>query len=406
LLPHVKLALRNVLRHRRRSGLAFGAIAFGVVALVLAGGFIERIFVDFRESSIRSHLGHIQITRPGFRTGASADPFAYLLPDDRVLLRAVEAEPQVRLAAPRLFFNGLVSAGETTLSFIGEGVEPGKENALSDAMTISAGKGLADDDADGAILGEGLAANLGVKPGDTLVLLATTAKGGTNAVEVRVRGTFYTVTKAYDDVALRVLLPTAQRLLRVDGVHSWVLLLRDTDRTGTVLASLRSRLASQGVELTPWWDLADFYNKTVSLFSRQLGVVRFIVGLIIVLSISNTMIMSVLERTWEIGTSMALGIKRRDILLMFLAEGTLLGALGAACGLAIGAVLAVVLSAIGIPMPPPPGMSHGFIGGVLLTPALLLGAFAIAVGTTLAASIYPARKASRLPIVDALRHTG
>ena len=372
--------------------------------MLLAGGFIERIFVDFREYSIHSHLGHIQVTRQGFRAGGTAAPFAYLLPDDPVRLREIEAEPQVRLVAPRLYFSGLVSTGDTTVSFIGEGVDPDKERALSEAMTIAAGTGLAADDPGGAILGEGLAANLGVKPGDALVLLGTTASGATNAVEVRVRGTFYTVTKAYDDNALRVPLPTAKRLLRVDGVHAWVVLLRATAGTAPVLATLRAKLEGGGLEVTPWWELADFYNKTVELFSRQLGVVRVIVGLIIVLSISNTMIMSVLERTWEIGTCMALGVRRRDIMLLFLTEGALLGVFGAICGLAIGAVLAVVISAVGIPMPPPPGMSHGFTGGVLLTTALAFGAVAIAVGTTLAACVYPARKAARLPIVDALRH--
>jgi putative ABC transport system permease protein len=400
----LKLALLNVLRHRRRSWLAIGAIAFGTVAMLLAGGFIEWIFVNFREYSIHSHLGHIQVTRQGYRAGATADPFAFLLPDDRETRKAIEAEPGVLLVAPRLEFNGLVSAGETTLSFLGEGVDPEKELTLSQSMTISAGLPLAADDPAGAILGDGLAANLGVKPGDTLVLLATTAAGATNAAEVKVRGTFYTVTKAYDDVALRLPLVIAQKLLRVDGAHVWVVLLRDTAQTPAMLAALRARFTDRKMEFTPWWQLADMYNKTVELFSKQLGAVRAVVGLIIVLSISNTMIMSVLERTWEIGTSMALGARRRDILLQFLAEGALLGVFGAACGLVLGALLALAISAIGIPMPPPPGMSHGFTGGILLTYALVSGALGIAVGTTLVATVYPARRAARLSIVDALRH--
>jgi putative ABC transport system permease protein len=116
------------------------------------------------------------------------------------------------------------------------------------------------------------------------------------------------------------------------------------------------------------------------------------------------MIMSVLERTWEIGTSMALGVRRRDIVALFLAEGCVLGLVGAVAGLVIGVALALLLSAIGIPMPPPPGMRHGFTGGVLMTAPVLASAFAIAIATALVASIYPAHKASRLPIVDALRH--
>ncbi len=403
-MGELAIAWRNVLRHRRRTAIALGAVAFGVVALIVAGGFIDWILNDFRESSIHSQFGHLQVTRRGYRESAGADPFGYLLAADPQLARDIAADRRVQLAAPRLYFSGLASFGDTTISFIGQGVDPDKEQALSASVTITAGQPLAAGDGNGAIIGEGLAANLGVVPGDTLVLLATTRSGGVNAVEVRVRGTFASVTKAFDDSAIRLPLAVAQRLLRVDGVHAWVLLLRDTADTPAVLASTRQRLASRDVDVTPWWDLADFYNKTVDLFSKQLGVVRFIVGVIIVLSISNTMIMAVLERTWEIGTSMALGVPRRRILAMFLLEGTLLGALGGAVGIALGAAVAFVVSAIGIPMPPPPGMAHGFTGGVSFTMPLAAGALAIAVVTTLAASVYPARKAARLPIVDALRH--
>jgi len=150
--------------------------------------------------------------------------------------------------------------------------------------------------------------------------------------------------------------------------------------------------------------LADFYNKTKVLFSQQIGVLRGVIALIVVLSVSNTMIMSVFERTWEIGTLMAIGNTRRSILTSFLHEGALLGVLGGAIGLAIGFVLALVISAIGVPMPPAPGMVEGYIGRILITPRLAIEALAIAVITTLIAAAYPAWRAARLPIVDALRH--
>ena len=130
---------------------------------------------------------------------------------------------------------------------------------------------------------------------------------------------------------------------------------------------------------------------------------RLILGLIIVLSISNTLIMNVLERTSEIGTLLAMGARRRQILKLFLSEGLLLGLVGGILGLMLGLVLARIISAIGIPMPPPPGRSAGYSAQILITWRLAAGAFALAVGTTLLASIYPAWKASRLVIADALR---
>ena len=139
------------------------------------------------------------------------------------------------------------------------------------------------------------------------------------------------------------------------------------------------------------------------LFSRQVSVVKFIIGIIIVLTISNTQMMSVLERTTEIGTSLAIGLRRTTLMRMFVAEGALIGAVGGVLGVLLGFVLAHAISAIGIPMPPPPGMARGFLGEIRIVPQLVVDALVLAVFTTFAASLLPAWKASRMIIVDALR---
>jgi putative ABC transport system permease protein len=241
--------------------------------------------------------------------------------------------------------------------------------------------------------------------GDRVVLLANTASGGINAVEAHVRGLFSTVTKAYDDSALRLPLPVARQLLRVTGAHRWLVLLDDTAHTESLVADLRLRLTGTKLEVVAWHQLADFYNKTVALFSKQVGVMKLIIAIIIVLSISNTLMMSVMERTGEIGTSMALGYSRQAILRLFVSEAALLGLFGGLLGILVGVGLAHLISTIGIPMPPPPGMARGFTGEIHVTWRLTLDALGLAFGTTLLASVYPAWKASRMEIVDALRHS-
>lgn len=132
--------------------------------------------------------------------------------------------------------------------------------------------------------------------------------------------------------------------------------------------------------------------------------VRVIIGLIIILTISNTLMMSVLERTREIGTCLAIGQRRALVMRMFLAEGVLIGFLGGVSGIAAGYLLAAVISYIGIPMPPPPGMARGYNGQILVDLPLVIDAFSLALFTTLIASVMPAWKASRMNIVDALRY--
>lgn len=398
------LAFRNVVRQRRRSAIAVGAVTFGITALILANGFIEWIFLDFRESTIKSQLGHLQIVRPGYHDAGKADPFAFLLPDAVPELETPSGPQQIKAVAPRLSFSGLISHDEATISFIGDGDDPQQQGVFGDALQISAGRNLSPDDPLGIIVGEGLARNLGVTVGDKVILLANTASRGTNAVEVTIRGLFSTVTKSYDDSALRMPIDTARRLLRTQGSHIWVVLLNDTAQTDTMLAKLRNKLQRDEFEIVPWYTLADFYNKTVILFAKQIQGIRLIIAVIILLSISNTMTMSVMERIGEIGTSMALGVKRIGILRLFVSEGVLLGCLGGLLGLILGLLFAHAISGIGIPMPPPPGMARGYTGQILVTWDIALKSLALAIGTTLAASLYPAWKASRMQIVDALRH--
>ena len=387
--------------------MAFSAVTFGVVALLLTGGFIEWIHSASRQHVIESRLGHIQITKPGYFSRGFAEPFAFLMPGHDPMIDIVRHLPEVEMVTPRLAFSGLISRGEHTISFLGEGVVPETEARVSRQLVILRGKQLVSANDEGVILGEGLARNLGADVGDRVVLMATKLDRGINAVEVSVRGVFQTSSKSFDDYALRVPLALAQRLLRVSGVHSWVVLLKDTGKTEAVLQSLRANFShdnSGPLEFTPWYKLADFYNKTVALFSRQMNVLRAMIVMIVVLSVSNTMIANVFERTGEIGTLLALGYRRHRIISLFVSEGLLLGMLGGVLGSAIGWMAALVISAIGIPMPPSPGMAFGFDAGILLTPMLALGSFLLIAATTVTASLYPAWRASQLVIVDALRH--
>ncbi|WP_454456874.1 ABC transporter permease [Thauera phenylacetica] len=172
-----RIAARNLLRHHRRTLLALAIICGGVVSYLLAGGFINWVLWAMREAAIQSQLGHVQITRPGyFREGVS-DPYSFLLDRDTSVV-ASAAGFEVRTIAPRLAFTGLLSKDETTISFIGEGVDPEAEAPLSWAITVMEGTDLRAGGPDSVVLGEGLAANLGVHPGDLVVLLGNTPGGG------------------------------------------------------------------------------------------------------------------------------------------------------------------------------------------------------------------------------------
>jgi len=395
--------MRNLARNTRRTAIAVGIVAFGVGALIVAGGFVDSLLVKLREDTIHSRLGHIQIQRPKFAELGLSAPYAHLLPLTRESFEPIARLPGVQAVTPRLALGGLISIGETTLSFTGHGVDPAGESAFARGIDIRSGSSLQPSDDDAVVLGEGLAANLGVKPGDTVALLVTTANGSFNAGDFKVRGTFSSISKAYDDVALRLPIAAAQRLLRVQGAQQWLVLLVDTTATQETVQRIRGILPSNAYAITTWEDDADFYRKTAELFARQFGFVRIVIAIVIVLSILNTMTMSVLERTWEIGVMLAVGDSRAQVLALFACEGVLLGIIGGAFGALGGLVFGAALNAIGIPMPPPPGMSHGFDAGISVSGVLVLAAFAMGAAATALAAAPPSIRASRMPIVDALR---
>ncbi|MCC6835398.1 MAG: ABC transporter permease, partial [Cytophagales bacterium] len=213
-ITHFFLVLRNLFRHKRRSIVAISTIVFGVSALLLANGFIQHIFYNFRDATIKSHFGHLQIVKPGYFEAGKADPYRFLFSDDLAAqlsknFTLKKNESLIKAVVPRLSFSGLLSHGDATLSFIGEGVDPGEQSYFSNALQIVSGQHLAADAPNRLIMGAGLARNLGVDAGDTVVLMANTATGGINAVEMTVGGLFTTVTKSYDDSALRLPISTA-----------------------------------------------------------------------------------------------------------------------------------------------------------------------------------------------------
>lgn len=395
------LALRNLRRHMRRSLTSLLAIGFGVVALLVAGGYVASLFEEFREATIQSQLGHIQITRPGFHEAGRSDPYSYLLPHRTDELARI-LPPEARLA-PRLLVNGLASSGEITLPFIAEGIDPGVDMIDDRSLRIAEGRRLSGDDERHLLVGQGLANLLEVEVGDHLVLLVNAEGGMLSAAEGEVVGIFSSFSREFDDAALLMPLELARTLSGVEGAHAWLVFLGDTAQTDDVAALFRQRLAEDRYEIRPWHALAEFYQRASDLFDQQLSVVKAMVMVIILLGIGNTMMMSVLERTGEIGTMMAMGTRKSFILREFLIEGAVLGLFGAMAGVLATLGLAQLLDVFQIEMPPPPGFARGYQASLLITPALILEAAILACVTTTVAAFYPALRASRMVIVDALR---
>src|SRR5262249_4320979 len=158
----------------------------------------------------------------------------------------------------------------------------------------------------------------------------------------------------YDARIVRMNLDAAQALLDTTSVNSIVVLLKTTDLTESAAERLSARLGARDLEVWTWSELSDFYAKTVTLFRRQFGFLELVILMMILLCVLNSINLSLFERRGEFGTIRAMGIRNRDVFRMMVTESALLGLFGATLGVLVGIAAAFAISAIGIPMPPPP----------------------------------------------------
>lgn len=398
----IRIALRNLVRQVRHSAFALAAIVFGVAGLALADGFIRDVFFQLGEATVRGQLGHLQLARPGFRESGAGRPEAFVIEQPEAIGAALRGDARIESVAGRLQVSGVINAENRELPVEVEGVEPTPEAADGTYLTLLNGVGLERGGPHAALLGEGVARHLGVRGGDYVTLTSSTVDGSMNVVELQVAGVFRTFSKEFDDRTIRIPLADAQELVQVAGVNTIVIHLHRTDDTGEVLDDLSGRAQLQGLDLQPWYILSDFYASTRELYARQFGVLQLIALVLIAMSVLTSANITVFERTAEFGTMRALGADSRTVVTLLALESAALGLAGALIGVAAAIVAGMLISWIGIPMPPPPNAEAGFTARILLAPGALAAAAALGVVSAVLGALLPSLRAARMPVVTAL----
>jgi putative ABC transport system permease protein len=403
----LSLAWRNLVRQKRRTVLMGAVVAFGFAAFALAGGFIAQSFEGLKEGTIQT-VGQLQAVDRRAVTATEEKTLEFGLHDASRARAIVLRDPAVASVLPRIDFVGLATSGAKSVPYLGVGVDPEPEAAATGARElVVSGSYLTGDGGDGVLLGTGLASALNVKVGDSLTLMATTPDGTLNAVDAVVRGLTDVRIKELNDRYLACGVSLSWRLLQSpETVSKLVIFLKPRSDEGKAAARLDRALNAAGypVAIRHWRELAVFYGQVKLLYIGIFGFVGAVLAVIVILSAAIVMTMAVTERTREIGTLRALGTRPSGILGMFLAEGAALAAVGCAAGMVLALAIRAVLNASGIILPPPPGATHGMPINVQFYPLAYAAGLVAMLATMAIASYFPARRASRLSIVDALSH--
>ena len=414
-----KLALRGLTHNRRRSLVTLMAIALGFAAIALFAGYTHNVFEGIAQQSIHGELlGHLTLSKRGMRLEGKLDPERYTLTASEAdqITKLLMAEPHVKMVAPRLAFSGLISNGKASTIFIAEAIEPAAMEGLQKGRQSHSSQsgGALDRHAkrldptrdDVAELSEGLVNILHLQENGLAAVLVNTLNGQANALDLTVGHTFNTGNAGSNDKFAYVTLAMARNLLDAEGrADRLTILLDDVNQTEAVRQSLLPKLRAAGfdVEIMTWKELSDFYNQVRGMFDMIFGFIFMIVLTVVLMSVANSMGMTVVERTREIGTLRSIGLKRWGVVRLFTTESMLLTVIGCTVGLLITLAVRWGINVAGISYTPPssaspvPLLVDLDVGRVVFTFVLM------AVVGTLAAYL-PARRAAKKPIIDALGH--
>jgi len=404
------MALRNLARNRRRTLLSLLVVATGTVALLLTSGFIVFSFRGLEHALIHGGLGHLEVIGAAdARSGHLDRPVGTALGDWQALRRRLEALPEVQAAEANVHAMGMAStAAGKSASFVGLAVEPDREQAMGFTTKVRAGAPLPArapaPGEDGVVLARALAASLAVRPGDTLTLLALGPDGTLNALDVRVQGIFTTGVQDLDNRFAKMHVATAQRLLQTDGVSDLLVVLRDGVPLARGRAAVERVLAGHRPALATvdWRARAPFYDQVRNLYLGIFWFLGTVILVLVILSASNTLLMSVLERTRELGTLRAIGTGRAQVAAIVLCEALWLALLGGLAGVVLGWLATLGINAAHFQMPPPPGAVDPVDVELAFVPAAVGGTLLLMLVVLSVAAIVPVLRAVRLRVAEAL----
>ncbi len=411
MLKLFKIAIRNLMRYKRRTLLTASLITIGVV-FVLVFVSVSSSFKSMMIGQVTdSFLGHIQIHREGYVASIESLPLTMNLGPQAIkkVEKAIRKIPEIEVHSNRIKFGGMFSNFVETTNIRLNGIDPAEEIKtipLFPARIIEGEKIIRE----GEILApELLAKGMKVKVGDTVVIIATNKDGSVNGRQFRVGGIVESVIgPGGRDGYIHI--EDAMDILRMDEmeISEIAIRLKDFDKLHEVSSKLNDvfskKLNKKGkpkYEVHTWEKLHPFYN-----IARMIDIMTFFIKLmliaIVLISIMNVMVMAVYERIREIGTIAAMGTMPEKILSMFVIEGFSLGVFGVILGNILGIAIIFILNISKITF------DFGRQTGLLLSPTLhLQDVFLISIIViiiSVIASLQPAYKASKMEPIEALRY--
>ncbi len=394
-------AFRNLFRNLRRTLAIVITIAVGSGALFCFDGFIQGVQKDFRENTIRSHSGNGEFHTKGYLDSAYEDPWKEWISNYDDVADFLYEQPGVEYIFPRVSINGMLVHHKKSISGAGQGIDADEEAEFFQSLEIVDGEPLTDQ-ANGILLGKGLAKAIDAHPGEEIRFYTKSIHGKIRSRYFQVAGVFETGNADFDNRVFRIQIGAAQSLLGTSRIESISIGLNDHKNWDAVSASLTAQFpfleSASFAEINKIW-----YQHSMDWLDAQYHIIQIIILTIVLLGIFNTISTSILERKEEIGNLRANGESVFDVMRLVLYEGLFLGTIGGFVGLASAYLVASFILHQGILMPPGPGQTKQFFIAFVFTEKMAVTALSLSIISTLIASFFAGIKVCRMSIAKQLR---
>ena len=397
------IAFRDLGRNRRRSLFTLLAVGLGLALIILMSGYIAGVLDGALQNSIELQTGHVQLRADSYEEEKLSLLWRDLLEDPAGLTSWAQGFDGVRSASPVLWSSGVLSTIHETVGLRLTGIDPSSDFHSHIREGMVDGEYLSSGERGGILMGKRLADKMGIGVGQRVSLVSGHSDGRPEEGIFTVQGLFATGVPSYDENTIFMTLSQAQAVTGAgDRASAIVIMLQEQDDANQVAAALQS----PGITTKTWEDLNSLLLEAVAAGLGFYYIMYGIVILVVAVIIANTLLMAVFERTREMGILAALGMKGRQIMLMFLLEAATLALLGIGVGILLGTLAVWYLSTVGIPIGDIGTVAEGIaLSSRLYTkvvPAEILSLSIATLVIILLAALLPAWYAARMEPVDAL----
>jgi putative ABC transport system permease protein len=433
----IKVAGRNIGRNKRRTIITILTVFLGVVVCTGTRGLLNGLQDEIRSALTRKVYGDLQIHKTGYHDSLESSPYKLLIPDKANIGSGIQEAPRLRIMA---LLNHQKS--QTTTPVMIMGIDSRQENLVCPrlAKTVRGGTMLdsalekmpanvIDDNLEEAggleaaaspetqekeapraegfhqiLLTPSLMRGMGAEVGDEIVVLLSDKDNMQQAIVAKVTGVIEMATPGAATRLAWMDLTSLQKTLGVEGLASEIALRIPEDGPLSKYQQVVAQKVPEGQIVETWLELGGFLRDVMALQEIIFSAIVTIMFAIVIAAIVNTSLMTVMERTREIGTLMALGYRRHHIVTLFLTEAGIIGCLGGVLGVVAGATLVGILRLKGL-IVTLPGQAYPTELFPRITFEFSFLVFGLAVAAALISGLAPAYRASRMKPVEALSST-